>query len=127
MSTYKTGRPTEYSPSTGKGTMPPEKPGEYRIVKKGGGKSGNEVLYIGETNNLKRRMNEHQRSGKLGEGGTIAYQPADGRSTSNTRRTHEASKIKQHNPPLNKSKGGEGRIAKRSDAGKPRNESSKRS
>ena len=60
-------------------------------------------------------MGEHIRSGKLdtgnGQAGTIEYQVADGRSTSNTRREHERQKIEQHNPSLNKSKGGEGRPA----------------
>ena len=42
---------------------------------------------------------------------TFVYKTADKRSTSKTRREHEQMKIKQHNPPLNKSKGGEGRIA----------------
>jgi hypothetical protein len=46
-------------------------------------------------------------------GYTYEYKVADGRSTSNTRREHEKQKIKQHNPPLNKSKGGEGRVAKK--------------
>lgn len=43
---------------------------------------------------------------------TFEYQVADGRTTSKTRRIHERDKIKQHNPVLNKSKGGEGRPAK---------------
>lgn len=43
---------------------------------------------------------------------TFEYKEADGRSTSNTRRQHEKEKIKQHKPPLNKSKGGEGRKAR---------------
>ena len=46
-------------------------------------------------------------------GYTFEYQIADQRSSSRTRREHEKKKIKQHNPPLNKSKGGEGPIAKR--------------
>ncbi len=44
-------------------------------------------------------------------GYTFEWKKADGRSTSNTRREHEQKKIAQHNPPLNKSKGGEGRKA----------------
>lgn len=43
---------------------------------------------------------------------TFEYKEADGRSTSKTRRVHEQQKINQHKPKLNKSKGGEGRIAK---------------
>lgn len=41
---------------------------------------------------------------------TFEYKVADGRSTTKTRREHEQVKIKQHQPPLNKSKGGEGRV-----------------
>lgn len=44
-------------------------------------------------------------------GYTYEYKVADGRSTSKTRRKHEQKKIAQHKPPLNKSKGGEGRKA----------------
>ena len=44
---------------------------------------------------------------------TFEYKVADGRSTIRTRREHERKKIKQHNPVLNKSKGGEGRLAKK--------------
>ena len=44
---------------------------------------------------------------------TFEYQVADGRSTSHTRREHEKKKIKEHDPVLNKSKGGEGRPAKK--------------
>lgn len=44
---------------------------------------------------------------------TFEYKVADGRSTSYTRREHEKKKIKEHDPVLNKSKGGEGRPAKK--------------
>lgn len=106
MSTYKPGRPVKYNPSTGAGTKPPACQGEYRIRDVNGS-----ILYIGETNVLSRRMGEHIRSGKLASGYTFEYQVADGRSTSRTRREHERAKIKQHQPSLNKSKGGEGRPA----------------
>ena len=110
MSIYKPGRPTKYNPSTGTGQKPPAKPGEYRIRNEEGN-----IEYIGETNNLARRTSEHIRTGKLhtGEGckSTIEYKVADGRSTSRTRREHEQQKIAQHQPSLNKSRGGEGRPA----------------
>lgn len=60
MGTYKPGRPKKYNPSTGKGQAPPSKPGEYRIRDEAGN-----ILYVGETNNLKRRMKEHIKSGKI--------------------------------------------------------------
>ncbi len=112
MSTYKPGRPNKYNPTTGMGKRPPAKPGEYRIRDSTG-----LIAYIGETNNLARRTGEHIRSGKLPVGsekaGSIEYKIADGRSTSNTRREHERQKIAQHQPAMNKSRGGEGRPAKK--------------
>ena len=106
MPVYKPGRPVKYNPATGTGVKPPALPGEYRIRGADGG-----ILYIGETDSLLRRMGEHIRTGKLVAGCTFEYQIADDRSTSDTRREHERAKIKQHQPPLNKSKGGEGRPA----------------
>lgn len=112
MAVYKRGRPVKYDPTTKSGKNPPKEPGEYRIRDDSG-----KIIYIGETNNLDRRMHEHIRSGKLkiGEEGrfTFEYQLADKRSTSVTRRLHERVKIKQHDPALNKSGGGEGRSAKK--------------
>lgn len=110
MSIYKAGRPHKYSPSSGTGQKPPARPGEYRI-RDGSGT----ITYVGETNDLARRTGEHIRSGKLPVGpgcrSTIEYMVADGRSTSRTRREHEQRSIEKHRPPLNKSKGGEGRPA----------------
>jgi excinuclease UvrABC nuclease subunit len=60
MGIYKPGRPAKYNPTTGQGNKPPQAPGEYRI-RDGAGK----VVYVGETNDLNRRMNEHKRSGKF--------------------------------------------------------------
>lgn len=110
MAIYKPGRPQKYNPTTDMGMKPPAKPGEYRI------RNGNgTITYVGETNNLARRTREHIRSGKLpvgqGNWNTIEYKVADGRSTSRTRRAHEQQSIAKHQPMLNKSKGGEGRLA----------------
>lgn len=106
MSIYKPGRPSLFNPASGQGKRPPATPGEYRIRT-----ASREIAYIGETNDLRRRMGEHIRSGKLGADATFEWKRADGRSTSSTRREHERQKIAQHNPPLNKSRGGEGRPA----------------
>lgn len=109
MSIYKSGRPHKYNPLTKSGTKPPQKPGEYRIRDE-----SDKIVYVGETNNLLRRMNEHCRSGKMSnqEGRyTFEWKVADGRSTSATRREHERKKIEEHAPKMNRSKGGEGRRA----------------
>ena len=106
MSTYKPGRPEKYFPTTGKGNVPPELPGEYRLRDESG-----VIQYIGETSNLKRRINQHLNTGKLAKNWSFEYKVADGRSTSRTGREHEQEKIDQHNPLLNKSRGGEGRPA----------------
>ena len=71
----------------------------------------NAVAYLGETNNINRRMHEHMNSGKLQPNFSFEYKIADGRSSSVTRRQHEREKIAQHTPYLNQSSGGEGRIA----------------
>lgn len=108
MSIYKSGRPSKYNPISGSGRRPPSCPGEYRIRD-----NANKIAYVGETNNLNRRMNEHIRNGKLSEGTGVSFEwkAADRRSTSRTRRMHEQVKIKQHQPEWNRSKGGEGRLA----------------
>lgn len=91
---------------------PPAKAGEYRIRDKEGN-----LTYVGETNNLVRRMYQHGYNGKMSggnnEGGTFEWKVADGRTSSFTRREHEKLKIKQHNSKMNLSKGGEGRTAKK--------------
>lgn len=108
MGIYRPGRPQKFFPSQAASHQPPQSPGEYRIRDTSG-----TLTYIGETNNLHRRMGEHIRSGKLQPGYSLEYQVADGRSTSRTRRAHEQAKIAQHSPTMNRSVGGEGRIAKK--------------
>ena len=112
MAIYKPGRPSKYDPFTGKGSLPPSAPGEYRIRDAAGN-----IAYVGETNDLRRRMGEHLHHGKLAQpetrGGTLEWKTADGRSSSRTRRQHEQAKIARHDPPLNRSVVGEGRIAAR--------------
>jgi len=105
MGIYKPGRPFRYKPGYSV-DQPPARPGLYHF------KNPNGDDYIGETNNLKRRTYEHLRSGKLSGDGFLEYKVADRRSTSYTRRQHEQTKILRHNPTLNMSKGGEGRIGR---------------
>lgn len=112
MGIYKPGRPRSYVPALGKGTVPPNKPGIYRIRSITG-----EILYIGETCDLRRRIQEHIRAGKISLAqaapSRVEYQVADGRSSSRSRREHERRKIASYKPLLNRSRGGEGRIAAR--------------
>lgn len=103
MSIYHAGRPCKFDPNSHRGSQPPKAAGEYRIRDASG-----KIAYIGESNDLNRRMHEHMRAGRL-SGGTFEWQKADGRSTSNTRRSHERIKIARHLPYMNKSRGGEGR------------------
>lgn len=109
-SIYGPGRPFKYVPATHSGSIPPQKPGIYRI-RNGCG----QILYIGETCSLRRRIHEHIRSGKIstdpGDRYYVEFKIADRRSSSRSRRAHEKEKIRQHHPILNKSGGGEGRIA----------------
>lgn len=107
MGIYSSGRPKKVRTSEGLNSLP-HAPGEYRHRNAEG-----VIVYVGETNDINRRNREHQRNGRFGEGYTVEYKVADGRTTSRTRRMHEQQKIKQHNPALNKSRGGEGRLAKR--------------
>lgn len=104
MSIYKKGRPSKSGYDDTRDI--PKKPGEYRIKDK-----DDNFAYIGETNNLRRRVGEHKRSGKFLEGESVDYMVADGRSTSKTRRAHEQRSIEKHAPYRNKSVGGEGRVA----------------
>jgi hypothetical protein len=108
MKTYKPGRPLKCEP--------PCAPGEYRFRNRKTGK----IDYIGETNNLKRRKSEHERSEKCISSGThdFEYKLAHGRSTSNSRRKHEKIKIEQHKPQHNERAGGAGRPIKRNQTSK---------
>ncbi len=103
-SSYSAGRPSHYRPSTS--ATPPATAGEYRIYDSKGG-----LGYVGETNNLNRRLGEHERSGKLCSDCSVTYQQAKPDSTSASRREHERQTIEALSPPWNKSRGGEGRPA----------------
>ena len=102
MGIFKRGRPSRQSPPSG--------PGLYRWVEKATGS----IAYIGESNDLRRRMREHERSDKPWSRDTHHYEwkRADGRSSSQTRREHEKAKIQKHQPRGNRNGGGGGRKAR---------------
>ena len=73
-----------------------------------------EVVYVGVSKDLNRRMHDHIRSGKLsGDNSIFAYKQADGRASQARINDHERSKIEQHKPELNQRAGGAGRPYKR--------------
>ena len=62
MSLYKPGRPTEVKPLDPSNTRKvPSAKGEYRIINS----NTREVVYVGVSKDLNRRMHDHIRSGKL--------------------------------------------------------------
>lgn len=105
-SPYGRGRPFRFEPLTGSGPIPPSEPGMYYVRN-----SENEIQYIGETNDLRRRLGEHQRAGRILPGDTLDYKLARQDSCSKTRRVVETVKIQQHRPPRNRRAGGGGRPA----------------
>ena len=108
MGIYGRGRPKRWDPFTGQGSNPPSAPGEYRIRDSSG-----KVKYVGETNNIRRRIGEHMKKGKLKElgEGTVDWMVASKSSDSSARRDHEKKSISKYSPDLNRSRGGEGRPA----------------
>ena len=95
-----------------KGRPPRGVPGVYRYQKR---KTGRQE-YVGETNDLRRRANEHKRDGRPfanPETHVMQWKPMDGRTTTNTRRKVERSQIEKHNPKYCQNAGGGGRIANR--------------
>ena len=113
MHIYKSGRPTEFRPFSDKEQKNvPAKSGEYRILD-----SEKNVKYVGYSCNLKRRMKQHIKTGKLNEKNCIfAFKCADGRASRSSLAEHERKKIKKHTPSLNKRAGGAGRPFKRKKA-----------
>ncbi len=110
MNLYKPGRPKEVHPLDGEKNKIPPKKGEYRIM----GKDNKKPVYVGVTNNLRRRAGEHMNSGKLNdEHPVFAFKIADGRASQSRINDHERAKIKQHKPTLNKRGGGAGRPYKK--------------
>lgn len=106
---FNSGRPNKYWPDKKEGSKPPKAAGEYRIRDSKG-----KMQYVGITNDLNRRMHEHENTGRLknNAGASFEWQQAKKGASYDDLRVHEQQKIHQHNPSLNRSKGGEGRGAK---------------
>lgn len=86
--------------------IPLDKGGTYRHTSKETGK----VEYVGDTTSLRKRQQEHARSGKLDTSKqNIEYSTAKENATREDRRRTEQDHIKRHNPPGNKTRGGNGR------------------
>lgn len=105
MAMYSPGRPFKWNFETREGTVPPEGPGLYSFYEGAG-------IYYGTTMNLARRIAEHFRNNRAVE---FQYKIADRRATSRTLYAYEKEfikrKIQQGYKLVNRSEGGEGRLA----------------
>jgi len=100
------GRMKESDEIKGKNCSIPEKPGEYRHINRNTG----EIEYVGQTDNLRKRQQEHARNGKLNtENQYVAYKEAKANATKDDLLNTEKDHIKRHNPSGNKTEGGNGR------------------
>lgn len=100
------GRMRETDKIKGKDSTIPNKPGEYRHINKNTG----EVEYVGQTNDLRKRQQEHARNGKLDTNEQkVAYSVAKPDATKDDLLKTEKDHIKRHNPSGNTYEGGNGR------------------
>jgi len=93
------------SSAPSKSAPAPKTPGVYNVLDKDG-----KSKYVGESVDMKKRTQDHKRSGKFEEGDKANYIEMPG-STSDERRQREKEEIEKNKPYMNKSKGGEGRKA----------------
>ncbi|HOE91388.1 MAG TPA: GIY-YIG nuclease family protein [Candidatus Cloacimonadota bacterium] len=100
------GRMKETDTIKGKDCEIPNTPGAYRHINKETG----EVDYVGQTDNLRKRQQEHERNGKLDtKSQTVACKEAKADASKDDLCNTERDHIKRHNPSGNKTKGGNGR------------------
>lgn len=100
------GRMRQTDTIKGKDCPLPAEPGIYRHVNK---KSG-EVDYVGQTDNIRKRQQEHAREGKLNPvEQRIAWAQARSNATRESLLKTEKDHISRHNPSGNTYKGGNGR------------------
>ena len=106
QSAIKKGRMRKTDQIKGRGASIPQKPGIYRHVNKDNGK----VEYVGQTNNLRVRQQQHARDGKLNTlKQYIYYSVATIGATKDELCNTEKAHIKRKKPSGNKTKGGNGR------------------
>jgi len=100
------GRMRQSDTVKGKECNIPRKPGIYRHVNKSTGK----IEYVGQTNNLKKRQQEHARDGKLNlDRQTVRYCESYRSITRDQLCNTEKAHIKKHKPSGNKTVGGNGK------------------
>lgn len=100
------GRMKETDRIKGEDSPIPNKPGIYRYVNK---EPGN-INYVGQTDDLRKRQQEHVRNGKLDpDEQYVQYKEAKPDSTKDDLLRTEKDHIKRHGPSGNTYKGGNGR------------------
>jgi len=100
------GRMRETDKIKGPNSSIPTSPGAYRHRNKSTGK----VVYVGQTNNLRKRQQEHVRDGKLDTNKQyVQYGVAKRTVTKGHLRETEVVHIARHKPSGNTTKGGNGR------------------
>lgn len=100
------GRMKETDKIKGPESTIPNKRGVYRHIDKETGT----INYIGQTDNLRRRQQEHHRTGKLDlSKQKVAYSVCKDEATKDDLLRTEKKQIKRHNPTGNITKGGNGR------------------
>ena len=98
-SPYNSGRPVEYYYSSTDNI--PEEMGAYRVISSG------KVVYIGISNNLRRRIREHKSTGeKLRSGETVAIQIAKPEASYQQVAAYERVQVDKHQPERNQRSGG---------------------
>lgn len=99
---YERGRGKEY-PYENINEIPSEM-GTYRF------KNNNQIMYIGISNDLRRRVMQHKRAGKkFFPGEKVSIQIAKSNATYSQVRRHEELKVRKHKPERNERGGGGGR------------------
>ena len=100
------GRMKETDKIKGKDSRIPQEPGIYRHRNK----ETDKIDYVGQTNNLRKRQQEHARNGKLNpETQYVQYSSSKKDASKDDLLQTEKDHIARHNPKGNTTKGGNGR------------------